>query len=166
MTEQPRPRLALVDRAMAELPEDSPARAEAVRKVLTRHAPNIAKLAKAEAKAEMLTALGVQALEEASQLATLRQERDARPTAAELAHARSSAYWRGSMQWGLLCFAGGVVGACALVTFIIVPFNEQTRASTEAGVMIGTATRTQSREPMTELPRYEHGRREPGDAPQ
>jgi hypothetical protein len=63
--------------------------------------------------------------------------------------------------------ATGLVGACILVAAIVVPFNEQTRASTEAGVMIGTAATTQRGEPLVSpsLNRdYERSPREPGDA--
>jgi hypothetical protein len=70
---------------------------------------------------------------------------------------RAVGYHRAAWQFGIGMFVAGVVGACALLTFIVVPFNEQTRASTEAGVMIGTATRSQAGEPVTftERPRDE-----------
>jgi hypothetical protein len=66
-----------------------------------------------------MQALGVQRLEEASQIAQLRAERDARVTPQEEAKHGKAAYWRGFTIGGMIC--GAVVGtALALYAAAII----------------------------------------------
>ena len=68
---------------------------------------------------EILQALGVQRLEEASQLAQLREERDARVTLQEEAKHGKAAYWRGFTIGGVII--GSIVGtALALYAAAII----------------------------------------------
>lgn len=62
-------------------------------------------------RADMLKALGVKALEDASQLAQIRAERDARPTPTEEAKHGRHRFWQG-MAMGL---SGGVAIGSAMV---------------------------------------------------
>jgi hypothetical protein len=97
------PRLKLVDYALAEVPhkeQDEPV----IRKILDRFGPSIAKKARQDERAGIFQALGAQNLEEASQLARVRAERDARPTPAEEAKHCVGNRWRGRVE-------GIVIGA-------------------------------------------------------
>lgn len=145
MTEAPK--LKLVDYALQDVPhaeKDEPT----LRKVLDRFGPSIARKARQEERAAIFQALGAQNLEECSQLTRVRAERDARPTLEEERKHVKAGYWRGAAQWGMAGLTVGIVGACVLLTFIVVPFNEQTRASTEAGVMVGVAATQQTDRPL------------------
>ena len=158
----PQRRLTLVQEALAADPPPDAAR-KGVETALSRYAPSIAKRVRAQVTSELLTKLGAQTIEEASQLATIRAERDARPTATEEHKHVKAAFWKGAALFGISAFAAGVVGACALLAFVVVPFNAQTRASTEAGVMMGVASQQQTDRPVG-APNYERTRREPADA--
>jgi hypothetical protein len=73
-----------------------------VEKLLDKYSPTIAKQAAARERASLLTKLGAQTLEEASQLATLRQERDARPTASEEAKHGRFRFYQGVAVGGIV----------------------------------------------------------------
>lgn len=105
-------RLTLVGRA---LDADGLTVGDNTRKVLDAYAGSIAKQAKKEATAELLTRLGTQTLEEASQLAKIRAERDARPTAGEEAKHGKYRFWQGVAMGGAII--GSIVAiAAALYT--------------------------------------------------
>ena len=131
--------------------------------VTKRHLANAIKEGRRRERGALLSKLGAKTLEEASQLAQIRAERDARPTASEEAKHGRFRFYQG-VAAGLLT---GLVATSALMLFVVARMNEQTRASTEAGVMIGTAATAQSGEPLVS-PNYNRdytrAPREPGDA--
>ena len=135
-----------------------------VERLLDKYSPAIAKQAAAKERASLLAKLGAQTIEDASQLAQIRAERDARPTASEEAKHGRYRFYQG-VAAGLLT---GLAATSALMLFVVARMNEQTRASTEAGVMIGTAATAQNGEPLVS-PNYNRdyprAPREPGDAP-
>lgn len=110
MAGEPKPRLTLIDRAMAADGVDL-SQAPKTRELLTKHAPSIAKQVRKEVLAEVHEALGVRTLEEASQVAGIKAERDARPTLnEELKHGRHQ-FWRG----GVICGSFGILLGAGLV---------------------------------------------------
>lgn len=87
--------------------------------ILDRYSPAIVKEAQKREKARICQALGVQRLEDASQIAQLRAERDARVTLQEEAKHGKAAYWRGFTIGGMVC--GAIVGtALALYAAAII----------------------------------------------
>lgn len=81
---------------------------------------------------DLLARLGAQAIEEASQLAILRKERDERPTRAEEAK-----HVRGAMGWGMLW--GAILGAAIMCAAIFIM----------QGVIWDTAARSFREQAMT-----------------
>jgi hypothetical protein len=120
MTEAPK--LKLVDYALAEVPhkeQDEPV----IRKILDRFGPSIAKKARQDERAGIFQALGAQNLEEASQLARVRAERDARPTVAEeQKHGRFRFY------------QGVVVGVCVGCAIVVAVGSSLLLAGSQASV--------------------------------
>ena len=113
MTEaaQTRPRLTLVSEVMAADPAASEAEDRAIRKVLDRYTPSIAKRARQSERHGLLLALGAQSIEEASEVAKLKAELSERPTHPELKKHGRHNRWMG----GLFGYCAGVVSAAAII---------------------------------------------------
>lgn len=108
-TSQPaKPRLTLVDQAIQDTGPFGNVAEATLRKILDRYAPSIAKRARAAERSDIYAKLGVQQLEDASQLAQLRAERDARPTQAEEAKHGRYRFWQGT---AIGLSAGAAIGA-------------------------------------------------------
>lgn len=140
--EAARPKTTLIDEALAEVAH-SAKQEPFIREVLVRYGPAYAKRARQE---ERDAYAATRATTAGAHEAALKAAHDAYNKAASRSHATGHAhgFWKG-IGAGLIV---GVTGACILLTLIVVPFNEQTRASTEAGVMVGVAATQQGDRPL------------------
>ena len=138
MAEQPKPRLRLVDEALAADPPVA-GQEPLVRKVLERYAPSIRRGGIAAGRNETLIALGAQSVEEASQLTTLRTERDERPTLGEYRRHGMARLWLGGVI-GIALGSALVFGIVSGVTDVA--FGHAERA-TQQGALVGAAAASQ-----------------------
>lgn len=121
-------------------------------RILDKYTPNIAKRVQAETKDSIYRALGVQRLEDASQIAQLRQERDARPTPEAHAYAKKAA-----RNMGLLI--GACIGLAVATTVGGAWVLLGTRSGMEGaawGAMIGA--QRDNEQTLRDLDTGEHGR--------
>lgn len=88
--------------ALREVGNDTRAADKTIEQILDKYAPSIAKEAARRAKASVLSEVGAKSVEEFAQVPILRAERDARPTPAEMIHAKKAAR-----------NFGALLGACA-----------------------------------------------------
>lgn len=148
---------------MAEVLATPQERQEAARLKLKQHddavRANGIKQGRLLERGEMLQALGVHTLEDASQLAQIRQERDSRPTLGQ--------YHRHGIARLFQGVAAGAAAAAILMSglFLLVwreavtVASREARETAQAGVMMGVASQAQTNEtPVTD---YERNRREP-----
>ena len=140
------PKLTLIDTALEEVRHD-PRSEPVIRQVLERFAPSIAKQARQQERQAIFASVGAKTMDDLSAMPELKAHWVGQALVAG-SQGFSHGFHKAAWIFGLSCFAGGVVSACALLVFIVVPFNEQTRASTEAGVMVGVAATQQSDRPL------------------
>lgn len=160
MSEPPRPKLTLVDAAIAEVGQLPGVQPNAVKAVLNRYAGSIAKRAGAERERAILTKIGAATIEEVSALPALRAsfERE------EAKHVKGAFGW--GALWGAL---GGLVLGAAISLLVALGYGaaafQNAQQATQQGALIGAAAANQDPDRRARSAPYIHGPREPADAP-